>query len=483
MTSCYRQMNLWWALRQEGTANTTAHLIPDAPREESKSGVEMTDSYESQIEDERKYSVDNATTLAPSQNDSAPTLIPSSQNKSSQHLHTFKLPWTEYWASTRTSEHDQLGFQLCIRGSFGGLCILILLVLVVVFIVTASYFSDKRLQKGVSTTSVDVAPYPICQLQTAADLNVMDFLLRTIFFFFFRDFAVNIIALIKKKKKRFFACSAYYWEINQIETQLTNWFGNKTSDLWDFNTLEVHDERPTFYHIESKLPLSLVVIRGTFEQADYMQDVSLYSEVAILQMASFIVPLNNILPVGFIRDFVYYAAIPDGIIDSKARNYFDKPVYAFVSGLEQNLSTMNKNRTIFLVGHSGGIAEIVGAKLADNGYSNVYSIGLSSPGTIYASEKFGFSVEGLDKTSLSILPRRDPVSMVDMHGGLTSYIECDAANTVSCHSSVRSFCEMYRSCGKSSVRNVTFVECVCGVMTEGSNEYSSQKPWNTCMGF
>ena len=229
-----------------------------------------------------------------------------------------------------------------------------------------------------------------------------------------------------------------------------------------------------------------MAIRGTYDSSDVLQDTSLYSEVSTIQVVSYVIPLTTILPTSFIRDFVWYASFAEGMIDPKAREAYDKPVYHFISRnltnilrKEDDIETNLNNGTVLILGHSlgGGIAEIVASKLADDGYINVKSFGLSSPGTLYSSEKFGFSIEALDKTSISVLPRRDPVSSVDVHGGLQETIECDASSMIYCHSSVRSYCEMFYNCGNSYVNNLTFAHCVCGNATSKSHD------WDKCGGF
>ena len=112
----------------------------------------------------------------------------------------------------------------------------------------------------------------------------------------------------------------------------------------------------------------------------------------------------------------------------------------------------------------GGIAQIVAAKLFEHdrkGQDNIISFGLSSPGTLYSGRKFGFSADSLDKTSVSVLPRRDIVGMVDEHGGIVQEIECDAKSVDGCHYAQTSFCEMFEQCGNATIRNITFAECVC----------------------
>ena len=98
-----------------------------------------------------------------------------------------------------------------------------------------------------------------------------------------------------------------------------------------------------------------------------------------------------------------------------ALNYYDN-VYEFVK-VNVSKDITNDSR-ILIVGHSlgGGIAQIVAAKVYDDdniiNSELVTSFGLSSPGTAYSSRKFGIQIADLDATSVSLLPRRDPVPLV-----------------------------------------------------------------------
>jgi hypothetical protein len=241
------------------------------------------------------------------------------------------------------------------------------------------------------------------------------------------------------------------------------------------DSLEYKWKKPAFYHFDNINDTSgLIAVRGTYVFSDVLQDISLYSEVAILQSVSYVIPLTAILPIGFLRDWVWVAGkTSDGLIDPSIRDQFDKPVLEFL----RDKFEANPNRSVLIAGHSlgGAIAQIVAAKIADKYKTDkVYSFGLSSPGTVFTSEKFGFSIEALDKTSLSVLPRRDPVAMGDQHGGAWQLIECDATQSLGCHSSDRSFCELYHNCGSESARNKTFADCLCN---------TDDGTWAGCMGF
>jgi len=71
---------------------------------------------------------------------------------------------------------------------------------------------------------------------------------------------------------------------------------------------------------------------------------------------------------------------------------------------------------------------------------------------------------------MTLAPRRDPVPLIDAQGGLLQHIECAGYKAWSCHSAIRSLCELYHSCGAERVRNVAFVRCLC---VDGDD-------WNNC---
>ena len=109
--------------------------------------------------------------------------------------------------------------------------------------------------------------------------------------------------------------------------------------------------------------------------------------------------------------------------------------------------------SMYFVGHSlgGGISQIAAATLHEKNEelglkSHVQSYGVCSPGTLLSSAKFGFSVESLDLTSTSLLPRRDLVSMVDQHGGSVQYTECSAEDMSACHYWKNVMCELFYGC-------------------------------------
>merc|ERR1719203_2455620 len=57
--------------------------------------------------------------------------------------------------------------------------------------------------------------------------------------------------------------------------------------------IHIHRSRPAFVHIRHYAQqIDLIAIRGTFVLNEMLQDVSLYNEVALLQTASWLLPIT-----------------------------------------------------------------------------------------------------------------------------------------------------------------------------------------------
>merc|ERR1712129_126 len=133
----------------------------------------------------------------------------------------------------------------------------------------------------------------------------------------------------------------------------------------------------------------------------------------------------------------------------------------------------NEGNVILITGHSlgGCVAEIVASRLHADGYKNVLGFGLSPPGTLWNSRKFGYDFTDLDAATMTVMPRRDRVPKVDVQGGEVQFIECDAYKPWSCHSAIRSLCEVYHSCADTfaQAKNEAFFECLCVDLIDWNN--------------
>ena len=278
---------------------------------------------------------------------------------------------------------------------------------------------------------------------------------------------LNVIDLV------YLSIAAHQDSDDLVDDELKVWFGEHygiEQNGWIFHS-HFTDGSPQFYHIYNlKYDIDVIGIRGNPDPGELLLDIGQWSEVSVLQIFSWVIPLDSMLPKAWMRQYVRFISIFENVAAPYIRDSFDKPIYEYIKEniLENphHLQLRTEDRLLFIIGHSlgGAAAQIVGAQLYDDGYgnsSNILSFGLSTPGSIYSSGKFGFTVESLDKSSISVLARKDVVTTIDKHGGFVQNIECTAENNEDCHGSVTSFCELYDECSNDLIRNMTFVQCVC----------------------
>lgn len=104
--------------------------------------------------------------------------------------------------------------------------------------------------------------------------------------------------------------------------------------------------------------------------------------------------------------------------------------------------------------------------------NHIHSFGVCSPGVLYSSAKFGFGIEALDKTSSSLLPRRDVVSAVDLHGGSIQHVECSEDALYKCHFAGVVICEVYNNCPQTilSAGKQAIFDCYCAATTSNHTQ-------------
>eukprot|EP00484_Ammonia_sp_Unknown_P008667 CAMPEP_0197080294 /NCGR_PEP_ID=MMETSP1384-20130603/214060_1 /TAXON_ID=29189 /ORGANISM="Ammonia sp." /LENGTH=315 /DNA_ID=CAMNT_0042519177 /DNA_START=58 /DNA_END=1005 /DNA_ORIENTATION=- len=282
-----------------------------------------------------------------------------------------------------------------------------------------------------------------------------------------------------------FLTSAIYYP-SDLPKQLSTWFdsnvdANGAASNWTeiYTYDDANEYTSTYAHIgNAERNTEIILVRGTNGQDDAIQDLSLWSEIGFVQVVSWVIPLTIMTSTDFLRNYVYFASIPEGLIEPSWKHRYYDAVYQYV---RTNLSEAlrDEDRTIIILGHSlgGGIAQIVAAKLLLNEEANqVLSFGVASPGTKYSSKKFGFDVNSLHETSISVLPERDLVSQIDVHGGEIQIIKCDGEHALDCHSVETHFCEISENC-ESALNNKRtarreFIECVCGTKTKDPKEWT-----------
>ena len=371
-------------------------------------------------------------------------------------------------------------YQICAR--FCGYCLdntcnICLFAIMFVLLVSIFYLSDELAGNGESTSSgifgfsrsitandnddnETQGFYSICasEFKPYTDIDDDDDLSLL-----FNDTFIPDSAKLSVLDLMFLMQAAYEMDRYNL-TKMINIYFNNT-----FRIVDANYEEPFWFHVEhNEVPLSIISVRGTATLLDAMQDLSLFVEVSIFEGLEWVFPFLNALPTSFIRRIIYYASLPEGLINRDARARFDDPVYdqaeKYLSSKKDTLSDGIKE-TMFVVGHSlgGGVSQIVAARLHSEGYTqDIRSVGMCSPGTLLSSAKFDFGISDLDITSNSILPRRDIVSLIDDHGGSVQEVECDAESALTCHLVETVICEIYSNCPLSS-QNVDYdlFDCYC----------------------
>ena len=222
-------------------------------------------------------------------------------------------------------------------------------------------------------------------------------------------------------------------------------------------------ENLTFYNNNSNQELHVISVRGTMSMSDVLQDLSLWCEVTILETISYLYPILNVIPISFARDIVYYSSKIEGIINNNLRARFDEPIYQYINENIYDNYNNKSNITLVITGHSlgGGISQIVGARLRSDGKENIRTFGLSAPGTLYSSKKFGYDIQSLDQTFTVLLPRYDIVGMVDQHGGFVQNMDCDQGSFLYCHKSATSLCSLINHCDVNTATNPEMIKKFC----------------------
>jgi len=230
-----------------------------------------------------------------------------------------------------------------------------------------------------------------------------------------------------------------------------------------------YEEHPIWYHLHHPAARTHVIsVRGTWDFNDFMQDMVLFAEIISLQAIGFFIPIFNIWSHSLISSIVDKASVWSGAIYPGANKAYYEDPYKYLN--DNGIPSDSDGEYLVAMGHSlgGGVAQVIAAKLFDQGLRNVISFSLSAPGVLYSSKKFDFSVEGLAYTSINALGERDPFTFIDRHLGLLTKFECNRELAVDCHSAYQSMCEVAGSCWNSNSVDI-------GVVQESKYDYVTQE--------
>eukprot|EP00591_Stephanopyxis_turris_P001411 CAMPEP_0195508244 /NCGR_PEP_ID=MMETSP0794_2-20130614/1506_1 /TAXON_ID=515487 /ORGANISM="Stephanopyxis turris, Strain CCMP 815" /LENGTH=672 /DNA_ID=CAMNT_0040635155 /DNA_START=331 /DNA_END=2349 /DNA_ORIENTATION=- len=243
-----------------------------------------------------------------------------------------------------------------------------------------------------------------------------------------------------------FLSTLAYYEPSVTQPALNNWFGNGTavSDQSTVDTFKRSQDSisPVSYKLISfdvgNETLGVVSIRGTQDPWDVFVDVQLWSAAVLTQIFRAILPFGHIWTPIF--DELVYLSSRFGS-KSLEKISFYKETTKFVKHIEKNFTRLQ------LTGHSlgGGLAIISGAQ------TQTSTVAVSGPNAMISRLTFepALTKEQLNTYTFNIVPKRDPVPMLDDLAALYQKINCLAPNNEigGCHNPERSLCEIMVNCG------------------------------------
>eukprot|EP01083_Nonionella_stella_P082022 226316_1 len=228
-----------------------------------------------------------------------------------------------------------------------------------------------------------------------------------------------------------------------------------------------NEEEPMFIHLRHNAnKTDVIMVRGTWTGLEVLQDISLFNQVMLLQVASWVIPITTILPQQFLINIVSFTSKLEGGVEHDMRQRYDIPLFEYT--LDYVDALQYEVDSLYFVGHSlgGSIGAAVAAQIfgvfhdsnyfADNEWIRnlqIKSFALSAPGMTYSSRKFNVNLRDLYSTQTTIKPRHDLIAAIDKPTGLVQSIECRWGSTfaachqihISIHELIRSGCNLYHS--------------------------------------
>jgi hypothetical protein len=221
------------------------------------------------------------------------------------------------------------------------------------------------------------------------------------------------------------------------------------------------------------LPRVHVIVRGSVDAMDWLQDFQIWSEALFIKAFSFVGPYD-VWPVGVKRavargtEALTSALNPrrvaditaePGVSGAPSRIYMKYIAQAVAGVMAANANaTGGANGTAHagealasISGHSlgGGLASIIGQMLG------LPAVSFSGPGTWITAGPLGLPDPPQPQLEFVVVPELDPVPRADDHVGTVAAIKCRSSDPGSCHSIERTCCELLHSCGDPYGRTLT----------------------------
>ena len=234
-----------------------------------------------------------------------------------------------------------------------------------------------------------------------------------------------------------FSVLPYYGDDGALNSTLNSWYGPSGDDWYVGYVASARDNVVRVLDIRSpSRNMSVIAFRGTATGGDAISDLSTWYSSIFLDMASLFLPLSSVLPLSFIQWFVdTTSALQSSLVP---------PIFDL--SIEFTKRVMQERRVV-LTGHSLGaaVANVVAAS------TDLRSVAFSPPGVVWSAKNFGISKDFVASNTVSVVPDRDPVTKIDMQGGLVQSIRCkDGLSSVTCHSLYLTACVLWRSCVEES---------------------------------
>jgi len=191
----------------------------------------------------------------------------------------------------------------------------------------------------------------------------------------------------------------------------------------------------------------VLAVKGTTDVREIFTDAGFWTGIAVMQVVNFMAPVLNNLPSSFIAKMLDVFQIPSakqtqsGIINRIQEKLVE-------------LQALYPADDIVLTGHSmgGGLAEIVSAQMG------MPAVVFSGLGNEYSREKFDYTMRGIYRNVVGVIPDSDRVPRVDQHVDMSQHIQCVGPdgfprNPLACHAVFTSACELWRVCGDVKLRD------------------------------
>ncbi|KAG7373187.1 lipase class 3 [Nitzschia inconspicua] len=260
-----------------------------------------------------------------------------------------------------------------------------------------------------------------------------------------------------------FLSSLSYRSSSVVSSQLDGWFspsGQNVTDEADFvdewKLQEGGQVSKTVVFRLFRFPtgndaIGIVSVRGTVSSMDLVVDNQLWQAAMLAQLVRLALPFGEIFT-PILPTLVY--SINQMQSQAVQRVSYYKAIARFVNALQENATFTG----IGLTGHSlgGGIAIISAAQ------TGVGAVAISGLNAMLSRLSFEtkLTVEGLNSKTFNVMPNRDIIPMFDDKAQNFQNIDCpsDSRNPLSCHSVVRTLCELLYTCGTGNRH--ALCECV-----------------------